>query len=182
MRLNTNMATLPKIAIVLAIQLVIIASVVGFKQYTVWTGETVVLAVEPVDPRDPFRGDYVTFQYDISRIDPDELRGNRYAYGDVYVELRQGNDGTWDAVAIHDDREHDFDDTVLLKGEAESFGGPDNLINVEYGIEELFIPEGSGSDIPWDRDVSVEIKVDRFGNAVPRHLLVDGEKLDLERR
>jgi uncharacterized membrane-anchored protein len=180
MKFSTNMATLPKIAIVLAIQL-LITSVVGFKQYTIWTGETVRLDVGPVDPRDPFRGDYVTFRYEISRIDTDDVAGDDYPYGTVYVELREGDDGTWDAVAIHDDRERDFDDTVLLKGEAESFGGPGNLLNIDYGIEELFIPEGSGRDIPW-RDVSVEIKVDRFGNAVPRHILVNGEKLDLERR
>jgi uncharacterized membrane-anchored protein len=182
MKFNWNMATLPKIGIVLAVQLLIIASVVGFKQYTVWTGETVRLAVAPVDPRDPFRGDYVTLTYDISRIDPDDLIGERYAYDTVYVELREGHDGIWDAVAIHDDRRREFEDTVLVKGKAEYLGGPDNLLNIEYGIEELFIPEGSGRDIPWDRNVAVELKVDRFGNAVLRHLLVDGEKLDLERR
>jgi uncharacterized membrane-anchored protein len=176
------MATLPKIAIVLAVQLAIIASIVAFKQYTVWTGETVVLAVGPVDPRDPFRGDYVTLTYEISRIDPDDLLGERYGSGTVYVELREGRDGIWEAVAIHDERRHEFEDTVLLKGKAEFFGGRTPLLNVEYGIEELFIPEGSGGAIPWDRDVSVEIKVDRFGNAVLRHLLVDGERFDLERR
>jgi uncharacterized membrane-anchored protein len=180
MKFNGNMATLPKIAVVLAVQLLIIASVLGFKQYTVATGETVRLATQPVDPRDPFRGDYVTFRYDISSLHPEELAGDQYAYGEVYVELREGADGDWDAVAIHDDRERAFDDTVLLKGEATYFGGPD-LLTVEYGIEELFIPEGSGSDIPFE-DVSVEIKVDRFGNAVPRHILVDGERLDLERQ
>jgi uncharacterized membrane-anchored protein len=182
MKFNMNMSTLPKIAVVLAVQLLIIASVVAFKQYTVWTGETVRLAVGPVDPRDPFRGDYVTLTYEISRIDPDDLIGQRYAYDTVYVELREGDDGIWDAVAIHDDRRREFEDTVLLKGKSEYWSG--DTISVRYGIEELFIPEGSGRDIPWQRrdEISVEIKVDRFGNAVLRHLLVDGEQLDLERR
>jgi uncharacterized membrane-anchored protein len=140
------------------------------------------LAVGPVDPRDPFRGDYVTLTYDISNIETDELIGNRYAYGDIYVELREGDNGLWEAVAIHDDRDREFSNTVLLKGEADYRSG--GSLRVEYGIEELFIPEGSGEDIPWERreDIAVEIKVDRFGNAVLRHLLVDGEKLDLERR
>ena len=174
------MTTLRKIAIVLGVQLLIVGSVIAFKQYTVWTGQTVRLAVGPVDPRDPFRGDYVTFQYEISRIDRADLIGEDYAYGTVYVELREGEDGLWDAVAIHDERQHEFKDTVLLKGKSDSNDG--RSMSVRYGIEELFIPEGSGRDIPW-RDVSVEIKVDRFGNAVLRHLLLaNGERIELERR
>lgn len=173
------MTTLRKIAIVLGVQLLIVGSVIAFKQYTVWTGETVRLAVGPVDPRDPFRGDYVTFQYEISRIDRAGLIGEDYAYGTVYVELREGEDGIWDAIAIHDERRHEFKDTVLLKGKADSNDG--RSMSVRYGIEELFIPEGSARDIPW-RNVAVEIKVDRFGNAVLRHLLVNGERFELERR
>jgi uncharacterized membrane-anchored protein len=176
------MKPLTKLAIVVAVQLLILLSILGFKQYTIWTGETVRLAVAPVDPRDPIRGDYVTLSYDISRLDPDELPGDRYPSGTVYVELRERDDGIWEAVAVHEDRDREFDGTVLLKGDVQYFGGRGNTMNIEYGIEELFIPEGSGADIPWDRDVAVELKVDRFGNAVLRHLLVDGEKLDLERR
>ena len=176
------MKPLTKIIIVAVVQLLVLFSVLGFKQYTVWTGETVRLAVAPVDPRDPFRGDYVTLTYDISRIDPNDLTGNRYAYGDIYVELREGEDGMWEPVAIHDGRDREFDDTVLLKGETQSsFSG--DTIRVEYGIEELFIPEGSGRDIPWSRDdLAVEVKVDRFGNAVLRHLTVGGEEFKLERQ
>jgi uncharacterized membrane-anchored protein len=176
------MKPLAKLAVVVALQLFILLSILGFKQYTVWTGETVRLAVEPVDPRDPFRGDYVTFRYDISHIDPDELIGERSAYDTVYVELREGNDGIWDAVAIHDERRREFDRTVLLKGDAHvRWTESERTLIVDYGIEELFIPEGSGRDIPW-RDICVEIKVDRFGNAVPRHILVNGERLELRRR
>ena len=103
----------------------------------------------------------------------------------MYVELREGEDGIWDAVALHDERRREFEGTVLLKGDAEYVRRPNgDGQRVEYGIEELFIPEGSGRDIPWERreDIAVEVKVDRFGNAVLRHLLVGGEKLDLKRR
>jgi uncharacterized membrane-anchored protein len=178
--MNIRLNAWQKLAIAVAVQLVIIGGVLGFKQYTIWTGETVRLAVGPYDPRDPFRGDYVTLSYDISVIEPGELIGQNNAYGDVYVELREGADGVWDTVAIHDEREREFEGTVLLKGEADYRGT--GTIRIEYGIEEVFIPEGSGRDIPWREDLQVEVKVDRFGNAVLRHLLVDGEKLDLKRR
>lgn len=176
------MRPLTRILIVAGIQFLILFSIVGFKQYTVWTGETVLLKTQPVDPRDLLRGDYMRVRYEISTLDPAMLAGDRYASGDVYVELREGSDGYWQAVAIHDRREHSFEDTLLIKGQMES-RSPRSL-DIEYGIEEIFIPEGSGGDLPvgLDHVVAVEVKVDRFGNAVPRQFYVDGEPFELKRR
>ena len=182
------MSALRKLGIVIAIQAVILLGVIGFKQYTVWTGETVVLETVPIDPRDLLRGDYVTVRYEISTLDTGDLAGDDSIDDTVYVELRREDDGYWRAVAVHEDRRRDFDDTVLLKGKVTyqrgGFSRDDDAYNIDYGIEEIFIPEGSGRTIDEQRSrsLAVELKVDRFGNAVPRHLLVDGERLDLERR
>ena len=179
---------LTRLVLVVALQFVVLLSVIGFKQYTVWTGETVLLKTQPVDPRDPLRGDYATVRYDISRIDTRTVAGDDDVYGEVYVELRAGTDGYWEAVAVHNGRERAFDGTVLIKGNAgysrsSSSGG--NTYDIKYGIEQVFIPEGSGGQIPAstrDTIVAVEVKVDRFGNAVPRRFFVDGVPLDLKRR
>lgn len=182
---------LPKLIAVVALQFLILASVIGFKQYTVWTGETVLLRTQPVDPHDLVRGDHATVSYEISRLDSRDLAGDEDPYGDVYVELREGADGYWDAVAIHDERERAFDGTVLIKGTIERTGyipgtarRDYSIYELTYGIEQVFIPEGSGDQIPATTDdtiVAVEVKVDRFGNAVPRRFFVDGVPLDLER-
>jgi len=181
--MSTWSRPLPKLILVAAVQLAILLSIIGFKQYTVWTSETVLLKVQPVDPRDLIRGDFIAVQYDISRIDTDDVAGDRYADGKVYVELERGDDGYWNAVAIHDDREHSFDGTVLIEGHTQRRSSSGILL-IEYGIEEIFIPEGSGADLPFgpDHTVAVEVKVDRFGNAVPRRFFVNGEPFDLERR
>jgi uncharacterized membrane-anchored protein len=183
---------LPKLIALVALQFLILGSIIGFKQYTVWTGETVLLRTQPVDPHDLVRGDHATVSYEISRLDSRDLAGDEYPSDDVYVELREASDGYWDAVAIHDDRKRSFDGTVLIKGTlkyAGYFPGAAvrdySIYEVEYGIEQVFIPEGSASQIPDTTDdtvVAVEVKVDRFGNAVPRRFIVDGEPLDLERR
>lgn len=175
-----------KLAIVVGIQLAVLLSIVGFKQYTIWTGETVVLRVAPFDPRDPFRGEYFTVRYEISTLNPDALAGDDYADGDVFVEVRAHGDGYWDAVALHDDRERTFDDTELIEGDVEPqrpTARRNNLIYATYGIEEIFIPEGSGDQLPFGdgHTIGISLKVDRFGNAVARHFVVDGEKFDLER-
>jgi uncharacterized membrane-anchored protein len=176
---------LPRLLAVVGLQLLILLSIIGFKQYTVWTGETVLLKTQPYDLRDLLRGDYVTVRYDISTIDARTIAGDDDLYGDVYVELRQGADGYWEPVAVHNGREHEFDGTELIKGFAGYSYDGQSTYEIEYGIEEIFIPEGSGDQIPpstRERPVGVEVKVDRFGNAVPRHFVVDGVPLDLERR
>jgi uncharacterized membrane-anchored protein len=175
-----------RLAAVVALQALILLSVIAFKQYTIWTGETVLLRTVPVDPRDPLRGDYAVVRYEISQLDSRDLAGDEYVEGDVYVELQEGDDGYWHAVAIHEDRERSFGGTVLIKGEITSVSHlrAYRIYDVEYGIEQVFIPEGSGAVIPFpgEDDVAVAVKVDRFGNAVPRHFVVNGEELPLRRR
>ena len=172
-----------KIVLVVIVQCLVLFSVIGFKQYTVWTGETVLLRTTPVDPNDLLRGDYTELRYDISTIDLSQVSGDRDSSGGVYVELQQADDGYWRAVALHNDRRRSFNGTVLLHGDVERYSAP-NTVRIRYGIEQIFIPEGSGRDLPRGRDhtVAVELKVDRFGHAVPRRFRVDGQPFDLHRR
>jgi uncharacterized membrane-anchored protein len=166
----------------------VLLSVIGFKQYTIWTGESVLLRTVPVDPRDLLRGDFVTVRYEISTLELREIAGDDDVYGRVYVELGEGADGYWTAVAVHNDRERSFDDTVLIKGDVRNWNvspsGRPTTIEVDYGIEEIFIPEGSGSQLPIGADhvVAVQAKVDRWGNAIAREFFVDGEPFPLKRR
>src|SRR3989338_4758329 len=58
-----------KIFILVAIiWIVLIGGFVAVKEYTLKTGQEVLLKTTPVDPRDLFRGDYVVLRYDISNI------------------------------------------------------------------------------------------------------------------
>jgi uncharacterized membrane-anchored protein len=177
------MKPIVKLVLVVGVQVLLLLSLIGFKQYTVWTGETVLLKVQPVDPRDLLRGDYIDVRYEISTIYLDEVAGDDDVSGRVYVELREDADGYWQAVAVHDRRERSFDGTVLIEGDVNSYRY-DQRIDVDYGIEQVFIPEGSGSQLPFGDGhiVAVEVKVDRWGNAVPRQFSVDGEPFPLKRR
>ena len=175
---------------VVALQFLILFGMIGYKQYTVATGETVRLKVQPVDPRSLFRGDYVRLSYDISRLDLDRLASGEY-FGPrdtVYVELAPGDDGYWHAVAAYRKRRAVEGGHILLKGQTESGrffgpGQPGTTVAVDYGIEEVFVPEGSGRAVETSQaELGLEVKVDRFGNAVPRRILVDGEPFKLKRR
>jgi uncharacterized membrane-anchored protein len=179
------MTPMRKLTVVVAVQLFVLLSVLGFGQYTAWTGETVLLKVQPVDPQSLLRGDYIRVRYDISRLDMDELPGDDDFCCTVYVELSENDDGYWTAVSVHERRDHSFDGTVLLKGDFGRFYSEGvATVEVVYGIEEIFIPEGSGDQLPsgTDHTIAVEVKVNRFGYAIPRRFFVDGEPFELERR
>jgi uncharacterized membrane-anchored protein len=181
-----------KLAIVISVQLLVLFGVLGFKQYAVLTGDTVLLKVQPVDPR-TLVSQSATVKYEISTISPDEVSWDRDAPrccdSPVYVELQRQDDGYWTAIAVNGDHTHTRDGTVLIKGDVQdpdyryepaSLSGP-RLIR--YGIEQIYIPEGSGADIPSGagHTVAVEVKVDRFGNATPRRFLIDEKHVDLGR-
>ena len=54
---------------IVALQLVFILGLVAYKEVTLRFGTEVMLQTVPVDPRDLFRGDYVTLRYGISTLE-----------------------------------------------------------------------------------------------------------------
>ena len=181
-----------KLAIVVAVQLLILFGVLGFKQYTVWTSETVLLKVQPVDPRGLLGGQSAAVQFDISRLSPGTVAWDKDApdccNSPVFVELQRQPDGYWTAIAVHGDNRHSRDGTVVIKGHVTTmyypYGRGSGTLEIRYGIEQIFIPEGAATEIPsgTGHTVAVEVRVDRFGNATPRHFMIDGKFAKLERR
>ena len=180
-----------KLALVAAVQILILLSIVGVRQWALWTGHTVVLKVATGDPRSLLRDQYPYVRYDISQIDPSGVRIFGKADGEVYVELQRGSDGYWHAVAVHDGRDHSLPGTVLIKGHAlrppqypGQAPGSADVIDVTYGIEDVSIAQGSARDLPAGSShaIGVEVQVDRFGQPAPRRFIIDGRGFDLRRR
>jgi len=70
-------------------QLVVLGGEYLNSVYPLWFGEPVQLALEPVDPRSLFRGNYARLAYAVSNLDGDEVVGERdWKRGQViYVSL-----------------------------------------------------------------------------------------------
>ena len=156
--------------------LALVGGLLGFKQFTLSSGEQVLLRTMPVDPRDLFRGDYVILRYEISSFpagtlkldaeDPRAWMGRR-----VYVPLAvEGGYGR--AIGIGFERPAG----LYLSGSLRA-AGPDDW-SVDYGIESYFVPEGAGRAIETRGGESLDVRVaiDRFGNAAIVAVLVDGEE------
>ena len=154
------------------------------------SGQEVLLKVEPVDPRDLLRGDYVRLGYEISNI-PASLVRNAAAddtsteAGDVYVRLKRQDDGYWRAVSASLYRPSGVEPgpgEVDLRG---MIGAGWNLaaatpISVDFGIERYYLPEGEGLAIERDmrvRPFGVLVAVADDGTPQIKALMDGNERL-----
>src|SRR4051794_7683976 len=125
--------------IVIALQVLAVLGFAANREVTLRTGTEVVLQTIPVDPRDPFRGDYVALRYAISTLDD---CSSAPIGSDVYVSLvRRGN--VWQADDLNSSPP---DDRLFIHGKLTGTF-PGDRCQVAYGIESYFIPEGGGLKI-----------------------------------
>ncbi|MDQ1276060.1 MAG: hypothetical protein QG610_1635 [Euryarchaeota archaeon] len=177
--------------------LLIFSGFILYKEYTLRTGTEIILKTEPVDPRDLFRGDYVTLNYEISTLNLDEIpaEDSYFEYNDrIYLALEIKN-GYGVPKKIY---KNPSEDELYIKGKVKEIiydweEDEDGLIaeeprikelRVEYGIESYFVPEGRGREIEsqqWTgrEEVDVKVVVDKYGNAVVKSLLINGEEVEI---
>jgi uncharacterized membrane-anchored protein len=141
------------------------------------TGQTVLVRVVPVDPRDLFRGDYVRLSYEFSRVPPQGIQG--------MSEAERGSSSTWKGRTIYAPLVPEPDGmhwragaiTVVkpqsgpfLKGRVVSYG------SLEFGIESYFLKEGTGlryEQAIRNRQLSAELAVGSDGQAALRALRIE---------
>src|SRR5262245_51439719 len=56
-------------------QVIFLAAMIVLRAFPLLTGDAILVRVVPVDPRDLFRGDYVTLGYEFSRVPPGGIEG-----------------------------------------------------------------------------------------------------------
>ncbi|NQW21251.1 MAG: GDYXXLXY domain-containing protein [Chloroflexi bacterium] len=171
--------------VVIVVQVMFLLGLVGYRETILTLGRAAVLQTVPVDPRDLFKGEYVTLRYEISTLGQNSTVPNAKPYllmgeineGDtVYVGVHEeSTDDSKDQFSmLHVQADKPSDDTDLfIKGRV--ITSKDNIITVEYGIEQYFLSEGRGVEIERADDVKVRVKINRSGTAAIKELIVDGE-------
>jgi len=179
-----------RLLIVVLVQTAILCAMIGTKQWTLNTGTEVVLETEPIDPRSLFRGDYVRLNYKISTLRAEDFANvpEFRLHDPVYVVLKKGSP-YWKAESIHKDRPEKLaGDQVVLRGEVQ-FADPRwnrqtqtieqlKQLQVRYGIENYFVPEGEGRELERPREdekVSILLAVDTYGRAGIKAVLVNSQ-------
>lgn len=163
-----------RVQIVLAaivLQFAVLGAMIAKSAVPLVTGNTYLVKVIPVDPRDLFRGDYVILGYDFSRV-PQGTPGIRMddlpSLQPVFVTLIPDADGKhWKADKFSAERPKSG---VYLEGKITGSW------RAEYGIESFFVQEGEGrkyEDAIRNHDLSAEIAVDSSGKAALKQLVVE---------
>jgi uncharacterized membrane-anchored protein len=159
-----------------AAQIMILLAMIAFRAAPLVTGQTVLVRVMPVDPRDLFRGDYVILSYEFSRVPPEGVEGlsvsergkrSEWEGRTVYVPLVPDSvPGHWrpQKVTVVKPASGPF-----LKGLMRRYG------SLEFGIEAYYVQEGSGrvyEQAILDRKLSAELAVTSGGTAALRALRI----------
>ena len=159
-------------------QLLVLVSMIAIHAVPFIFGERILLKVQPVDPRDLFRGDYVVLRYGFSRVPPGGIAGaptkpyrhDAYRTQDswwndraVYVSLEPEADGKhYRASGVSVDRPNSG---RYIKGKfTRGWRGTD----LHFGIEAFYVQEGEGRRIERLRNanqLSAEIALTPWGQA-----------------
>src|SRR3989339_1082597 len=167
-----------KFIIAIAIQTAILFFIVLFNLLILSGDEEVFLKIRPADPRDPFRGDYITFQYDISRIKGSFFDSSeKIKYGDkIYISLLKRKNYHVIANRVSKNKP---DTGIFIKGTVNDIrqkGDSLDEVFVSYGIEEYFIPETSGRNVNFNgQNTFAKVVLDKNGNAVLKNVYVNGK-------
>ncbi len=161
-----------KFILAVTVQVAVLFTIIAFKVAILQSGADVLLSIRPVDPRDPFRGDYVTFRYDISGLPSFLFQGEDIKENDtVFVNLHR-NGNIWYAGKVT--RKKPDDGSIFIRGKITNLRKSDMI--VDYGIEEYFITEGKGRNFSfWQKEALAKVTIDASGNAVIKQIYVDGK-------
>lgn len=161
--------------VVAAAQIAFLVSMIVGRAMVLRNGQEVVLSVEPVDPRDLLRGDYVILSYNISRLPLRLFAAPRPESGGkatVYVRLKADENGIFQPIAARFSERVETasaEDEVDIRGEARwGWNVAQQFVSVRYGIERFYVPEGEGREIERDlreRSFRMNVAVDSDGTA-----------------
>lgn len=160
-------------AVVVALQAAYLLAWAGYHEWTRATGRTVQLETAPVDPRDLLRGDYMVLRYKISTVALpwDEPESAAKAGREIWVTLKpEGKfhvveQASWTAPTS-------ATAGLVVRGRVR---GPavGREVQVDYGIEKYFVPEGMGR--PQFKEMIVEAVVSGRGELAIKRVLLDGK-------
>jgi uncharacterized membrane-anchored protein len=141
-----------------AVQAAIPFGMVGLKEARYSGAERVYLAVQPVDPLDPLRGEYVRLSYPISRIVAPA--------GTVYVPLFPAGPDTWTGTYARTDRP---ESGTYIRGRSDGSG------QIVFGIEHFYVQEGTGrryEDAVRQQRLYAQIAIDGDGQGRLEHVVI----------
>ena len=149
-------------------------------------GREIKAAVVPVDPRDIFRGDYVTLGYGFSTGAELALPEGVRQGDTVYALLKSNGPTDWTLAAVSE-AEPDMpgDGQVVLKAIVDYVRrspqpGVSTVGRLRYGIERFYVPEGTGRELEAqvrEKRIVAVLAVGSNGKVALKGLEADGKRI-----
>lgn len=160
----------------IALQVLILVGIAASHYVTLHYGERIILKTEPIDPRDLFHGDYVTLNYDISRISMSLWKDEEIPEHNetVYVVLKEA-DSYYEATSVHSKKPDTNNGEVILKGIVKGVHEQMGEFFLNYGIERYYVEEGSGKEIEKVRPEKVSVRISPWGQVTIEDLVYEDE-------
>lgn len=149
-------------------------------------GREIKAAVVPVDPRDIFRGDYVTLGYGFSTGGELALPEGVRQGDAVYALLKSNGPTDWSLAAVSKAKpEVSGEGNVVLKAYVDFVRRspqPNAAMvgRLRYGIERFYVPEGTGRDLEAqvrEKRVVAVLAVGSDGKVAIKSLEADGQRI-----
>lgn len=148
----------------------------GYHEYVRQNAPVLLLKGRPVDPQDLLRGDFMILSYDIGNVTlPTDSTRSAKDIGDgtdVWVLLER-KDRYYEAVQASRGNLNPKLGQVLVRGNQGSAWTITENLQVRYGIERYFVPEGKGS--PRFKLMEVEVSVSPTHRLYIKRVLLDGK-------
>lgn len=130
------------IVVIIVLQFAILGVQVGKSETLLAKGTLIKLELAPVDPRSLLQGDYLTLRYNVSSIPVKDAEWNQL----VIVGLVEKGDGIYD-YSGHYVVGKEVPEEIRQKADVWMTGRFKGYDNIEYGIENYFVPEGTGLEL-----------------------------------
>ena len=167
-------------AIYVLLQVLFFAAWAGYEESLFWSGESVLVKVVPVDPRDMLSGQYLDLGYEFSTL-RDLGIGSKLDEDDWPVmgsEPERWGDDVWVVLAkkgeLHVPVRAAFERPCkLAEGEVTLKGSYGFSSRAYFGIERYFVPEGTPT--PKAADLTVRLRITSGGKARIEQVYLKGE-------
>ncbi len=143
------------------IPMIILIAMTILPLYTVYFGKEILLETMPYDPRDIFRGDYVTLSYKIDEVPIDKFpevlyeegAQERYINKNIYAVLKkEGDFYTVDYMTFEKPKDRIYLTSKLtylypfidrdIEGKPTS-----RIMHMNYNLDKYFVPENTGKEL-----------------------------------
>ncbi len=158
-----------KFFIAIIAQIAIVLVMVLFKVSVLKNSTDVLLKIMPVDPRDMLRGDYITFQYDISNINgghlieqPDESYAPQDLYKDENIKIGDTVYVPLQKIDNYYDLNYDYNATTLKEKPTDGRLFIKGVISGGGKTEKYYVLDEETPTPPSDSDFTVSYGVEEY--------------------